>query len=454
MRKKTDIHCFVMTLICCFSWLFTPVCFAEQKNAFMQTDIKQAEPLYAGQRIPFYITLYSKTRFTGVPRFELPQVSGLILMEIEDRPVLGSLREQDMEFLTKTHEFAVFPQQEGRFSIPSFTVSFAYMDTSTNKAVEGTYKTKEIQINVTRPPGTKDITPLIATREFTVKAQWDPKPENPRVGDAFKQTITRTARDIPAMVFLPVSPEKINGLGIYENPSSVDDRMERGEFSGKLREIITYVCEQEGKYEIPEIVFYWFDLEKKELRTERLDPLVLNVSANPQYTKADPAMDNQLKIFDSISRQAVLLIFIVVLMCFGLFWIRKSILGRYAQWNQRRAVSEKKFFKTFETACRSNNDEKTLQALFVWINRLRSDTLPLSNSSWSIRKRFATFHDPDLLVVFTALERQAYGEPGVEKNIDPGLAVKLLDLVRQYRKYYLKSRGEVTKPNRLEPLNP
>ena len=99
------------------------------------------DSVYAGQRVPFYVTLYAKTRFTGSPRFDLPQISNLILMEIEDRPVLGSAKENGVDYMSKTHEFAVFPQKDGSFSIPSFPVSFAYVDISTNKTIENTYKT-------------------------------------------------------------------------------------------------------------------------------------------------------------------------------------------------------------------------------------------------------------------------------------------------------------------------
>jgi hypothetical protein len=452
MGKKTDSHWGMILLICCF--LFFPVCSGAQKNAFVRTEINPADAWYTGQRIGFYITLYSKTQFTGVPRFELPSVSGLILMEIEDRPVLGRVNEQGLEFLSKSHEFAVFAQRAGGFLIPAFTVSFACMDPITNQAVAVTHKTEALKIHVIRPPGSDGIEPIISTREFKVEAVWDPKPETPRVGDAFKRIITRTAEDIPGMVFAPVRPQKINGLGVYETPPLVEDRMERGNFTGKRREIITYVCEQEGRYEIGEIVFHWFDIEKKQSKTERIAPFVLNVSPNPQYIKPDRVLGNK---EDRSGGGAVTVGWVVAgigIVGLGLFWLKKPMALGYRVWKQRRAESERFFFKMFEDACRSDTDEKVLQALFVWMNRLESDPPAGSRSFCSIQACFARYHDPDLLAVFTALERQAFGDTEKKKHADPELSARLLAPVRQYRKDYLKGHVPRTKANRLAPLNP
>jgi hypothetical protein len=450
MSYTTVRYFYLISLMSGLFWLSAPACFAEQKSTFIQTRVAPGVPIFAGQKISFSITLYSTTRFTGVPRFELPEISHLILMEIEDRPLLGSTRKNNTEFLTKTHEFAAFVQREGRFSIPSFTVSFACIDIRTNAAIERVFKTDAIPIDVIRPPGTTARDAILSTRKFELRSSWDPPPKTPGVGDAFKRIITRTAADIPGMVFLPVQPEIIPGISMYTAPPSVQDRMERGDFIGKRIDTITYVCEQAGRYEIPGLTFYWFDLETKKLRKEQLDPVVLTVIPAVQHTNAPLPDSGRSSFFSPISRPAVWAI-AIVLICMGLFRAKTPIVRRYALRKQRNARSEKTFFARFESACRSGNDEKILQTLFNWLDRLEPDRQVLS-----IRGCFTAFHDPQLLAVFTAIERRAYGAFDPEKITQfPSAASTLRDLVRQYRRHRLKNRkNQQVTARRLDPLNP
>lgn len=433
----------MIVMICSLS---APVSFAGEGAAFVRSKVKQMDPVYAGQRIPFYLTLYAKTRFTGSPRFDLPRVPGLILMEIEDRPVLGSATENEADYLIKTHEFAAFPQREGSFTIPSFTVSFAYVDIKTNKAIEGTYKTTELTVAVARPPGTESIDSLISTSEFKIIEIWDPKPENPRVGDAFKRTITMTAKDIPGMVFLPVVPEKVKGLGLYETPPSVQDNMERGEFLGKRMETITYVCEEEGSFKLPGMTFYWFDILNKELKKETLNPVEFKVSKGPLNINEGSSKGNKSDPFSLISRQALLVIIGIGILLLGFFRYKKTLTFRYNLWREEEGRSEKAFFREFEKTCLLNDDQKTIQALFNWLDRLIPE-----RKSMTVKELFSSFHDPELLNAFNALERRLYGD---STRSTPGSNRELLSLVRQYRRSYLKKQSRYKiRDKGLKPLN-
>jgi len=64
--------------------------FAGSQPAFVREKFVQAEKIWVGQRVNMYVTLYTSTSFSGSTRFELPKVSGMLIMENEDRPLLGS----------------------------------------------------------------------------------------------------------------------------------------------------------------------------------------------------------------------------------------------------------------------------------------------------------------------------------------------------------------------------
>lgn len=408
------------------------------------------ENVFAGQRILFHVTLFAQSRFTGSPRFDIPDVPGVIIMEVEDRPVLGSIRDNGSEFLTKTHEFAVFPQVHGDFEIPSFPVSFAYVDNSTNQAIQGTHKTNSIRFSVQQPEGSEFVEFFVSTVQFTVRQTWEPLPQNPKKGDAYVRTITQTAKDIPGMVMLPILPEETEGLSIYHDPPRVKDKMQRGEFTGSRVETITYVCAAEGLLEIPALHFHWFDLKSGTLKEEILPAVNLDVAPNPELLPRDERSGVQTpkKRFD-MSRTAVIAGFFVIFFLFIMFKYKSRISHAWLSHQDEKTRSEKYKFKTFKTACLSGDDANVFNAMVSWLECLMPGTV-----ARPFKTSLQITDHKKLLKEFRLLEKRLFC-PETHKSKTPGSNQELFAQAVIFRKKVLKEQQKISSSqNGLQLLNP
>jgi hypothetical protein len=69
-------------------------CCAEHLHAaepvLLRASLAKPGPVLVGERVTIRIELLTTTTFASPPVFELPTISRALLMQIEDRPVLGT----------------------------------------------------------------------------------------------------------------------------------------------------------------------------------------------------------------------------------------------------------------------------------------------------------------------------------------------------------------------------
>lgn len=205
----------------------------------MRVSIDTTQSYWVGQKIPLYIDLFSPSFFSGTPKFDLPEISGVRVMKIPERPVMGTKEIEGNSFSTQRHEFVLFSQRPGQVNIPSFTVRFGVSGQAGAPPKEIALKTSPLTLTPKMPPGAEKLVTIISTRDLTVTEKWDPAPKDAVTGDAFTRTVTFQAPDIPGMAFLPMPELQIPGIGIYAEAPVVHDRMERGDFVGERTEIIS-----------------------------------------------------------------------------------------------------------------------------------------------------------------------------------------------------------------------
>ena len=70
-------------------WVGGPTGWA-QDLAKVRTTLKVKEKVWVGQRVTLIIELLSPGYFAGSPAFDLPSVPGILILQPDGRPVLGS----------------------------------------------------------------------------------------------------------------------------------------------------------------------------------------------------------------------------------------------------------------------------------------------------------------------------------------------------------------------------
>ena len=54
--------------------VFLPLFIFAEGKPFIETNYKAKEEQWVGQKLDFYVELYSPTWFSGTPRFEIPEM--------------------------------------------------------------------------------------------------------------------------------------------------------------------------------------------------------------------------------------------------------------------------------------------------------------------------------------------------------------------------------------------
>ena len=448
LPRKTYI--FVL-IVLAFSLL--PNCSAHAASPQVRVSIDTTQSYWVGQKIPFYVDLLSPGFFSGSPKFDLPEISGVLVMKIPERPVMGTEEIEGHSFTRQRHEFVFFPQRPGQLNIPSFTVRFGVSGQAGAPPKEIALKTTPLTLTPKMPPGAEKLGTIISTRDLKVTEGWDPAPKDAVTGDAFTRTITFQAPDIPGMAFPPMPELQIPGIGIYPEAPVVNDRMERGDFVGERSETVSYVMEDDGKRIIPAISFHWFDIASQTLKSEQLPEVTFKVSPSTTGPSSgqpfgQPAIAGSLKMIFGMA-------FILMIIAAVVLWSRQKYLTVHIKsWQDKQKESESGYFKRLITACHGNDPQTALNALMKWVDRVNPDlqaaTLAGFVEAWG---------DPELASEVAVLQKLSFyqeKESGLGKMRKSWSGQKLKRLIIKVRKRMKNSKhirgGAAGDLMRLNPI--
>lgn len=362
----------------------------------------------------------------------------MLIMESEDRPLLGTEKIDGVSYIFKQHEIALFPQRAGSLILPPFEVEFGFRGAE-SKVIEQSFTTSELQFTVEKIPGTDPGRPLVTSTNFHIDDHWEPVPGKAKVGDAFTRTITRTAEGLPGMAFPPLHFAEIDRLGIYSKRPRVEDQMQRGEFTGKRIETITYVCEQTGTFTILATTVQWWNPKTETLQNVTLEPVTFTVVANPLLEK-EGHVDASHVIPGSFPWKWLALLLFSVLVVTALF-----ILYRKKQRHSSQPMDEENtLFEQFHKAAGSRDAEATMRALLRWL-----DYSGLSGSTGSLARFSMLAADSQLDKQTGLLETALYAEKQEEQ-----WSGELLYTAVQRARKKLKHQNSTIEKCSLPALNP
>jgi len=434
-KKRIVFVAVILALLMCGSGTSA----AGDGSAFIRTELEKVDRIWPGQRLMLYVTLYTTSSFSGSTRFELPQVPGMLIMENEDRPVLGSKQVDDVSYISKRHEIALFPLRSGSLSLPDFDVEFGFRGEDGN-VVERSFQVQGQEINVLVIPGADPERPVITTTSFQFTDKWNPEQGETKVGDAFTRTVTMTADDLPGMAFPPLEIKKIAGLGIYTRQPRVEDQMQRGEFTGRRTESITYVCERKGTFIIPQTTVQWWNPKTAALQNVTLESMTFNVAANPLLEKEDPLAASQMAPVGFPWKWTALILVFIFLAVLLLFLQRRKKQGSALH----HADREKELFELFRRAAESQDAGATMGALLQWL-----DHSGLTGTTGTLARFTELADDPQLDKQIKLLEAVLYAADKEGKWSGD----QIYRAVQRVKKE-LKKHNLTVEKGSLPPLNP
>jgi hypothetical protein len=241
-----------------------------------------------GQERELNLELWSTGVSFGDQLFVLPEVKGGFLMQSDSSTVKLNETRGNIQWQGLRYTLLFFPQRAGRLEVPPFDVQFSARAGFGSQPSLFRRQTPGIFIDARLPPGVDSGGLLVSTGSFSMEATWTPRvpadgPAELKVGDYLKLEVTREAQDVPGMVFAPLPDFSIAGLAAYPDSPQVNDRINRGSLTSKRTDGVTFICQREGSYTIPEMRFQWWDPGQEVLAEKVIPALELVVTSNPAY---------------------------------------------------------------------------------------------------------------------------------------------------------------------------
>ena len=401
------------------------------------------EPVWVGQELELYLELWTNGLSFSDQRFVLPEIRGAFLLQPDASTLKLTETRRGETWQGLRYTLLLYPQRAGRLEVPAFDVSFR------SRAVFGTepesflFRTTSLEIPARLPPGADPNSLLVTTDDFTVEFDWRPRAGEEgslqlEVGDALTLEVRRSALAVPGMVFTPLPAFDIPGLAVYADPPQVMDRVNRGELSGSRLDRVTFICEQEGRYEIPELKFQWWDPDGRTLSEQILPALSLEVTPSAAWGSGAASQSRgDFKAWVWL----VSIIVVLVLAAFPGRWLAGRLTAAWNLWQERRREGEPWAFKQAVKACRKARAVQAYRAINLWLGRCEGVSRSTTLLQWA-----RSTGDGSLLL--EAGELQACI---TNSTTERWQGHKLARLLRVHRvQMYRRSR----RSDRLSPLNP
>lgn len=416
--------------------------------ARVRTGLESESPVWVGQETSFHVELLSSTFFSGSPRFDLPELPGVLIIKTEGRAVLSTETIDGESWSVQRHQFRVYSQRVGKVVLPPFAVRFSVAPGFGKPPQEQRMMSEAIEWDVKMPPGAEGYSLLISTSELEATQSWTPSiagegPIQLTVGDAVTRQIKLVAGNVPGMALPAIVMPTPETMSAYAQQPEVKDRGERGELVGERADTVTFVCERAGQVELPSIVVPWWDTDKNELRRITLPGVSLEVS--PLETAAvenGPAVESE----SSGGVRPVWLIALVMLLGAGAiaFYYRDHITQAWSDLQRRRAESESAAFAAVSRACRNDDPVAAYNAVMRWLDK-RADGHETATIDAFVRRHHEVAQAAQ---EFDSLQRAAI-DPARSWSGNP-LLVRLVEMRRRER----LAQFHADRPSTLPNLNP
>ncbi len=314
-----------------------------QESGRLQLDssLAPAEGIVPGQKVRLTLKIATDRWFSGGTRINIPEVSGLIILQTEQFASNASEIRDGQSWVVQRWTLDVFPQRSGDFTIPPMQLQVKINAGDTGD-VEGTLLTAAAHFSATVPDELARAEHWVAAPEFEVRQSFDRSLEGLQVGDAFEREIVFEASDVMAMMLPAFSPDKQPGLASYPSPPVLNNSGNRGQAAASRSQRISYIVEAQGQYLLPAQDYFWWDTGSKQLQLIALPATDISVGSGSTTVLKSTTTD-----LDITPRQ--LLIFIAGLALLALVlrlawkFLPRSLLAKFRalltdRWHQLKAL--------------------------------------------------------------------------------------------------------------------
>ena len=369
--------------------------------------IEPSDNIIARQQISLYIEIATDKSFSGGTRIGRFEIDDAIVLQREQFAVNATRSEHGKSWTVQLWTLVIYPQRDGVFEIPAIPLRLSIAGEG-SESIVGESNTAPLDFTAQIPAELQGKTSWIATTRFEVKESFNKSLDELKPGDALIRTINMSASDLPAMMLPEYTAGTLPGMAIYQKPPEVMDWVNRGEYLAGRTEILTYVFEQSGDYQLPAQTYYWWNLKSQKMESVELPAHILSIgssnladsnsSTEHQSAGEKQSIDTTLLLkYAGVTLIILLSIWIIVRKFYSFF--------SNSRFSHPSMPSEFAMRRQFEKACSQNSPEKAIPLFYKWLDNYGGDRF-----QGSIRQNLGNPDHAELATVFDRIMQTVYAQ--------------------------------------------
>jgi len=351
---------------------------------FVEDNLKNYSP-YVQEKIDYTISIFDGVGIKGTePNFAKSE--DWIIRKLDNTKV-SMVEKFGKDYKKYEITYALFPQKSGKLKLPeiNFTGYYYEMDKNPDREVDsmfgdwggfrlsGDYRVKkpfvlrvnEQEISVKKINRKNKSDWWIPATKIRLSSEWTDKTDDLKQGDAFTRRIILEAENLVDQQLPNLEFEKVDDVKQYQDKPIDESFVQENRIIGVRQFTNTYIANEAGEIEIPEIKLYWWNVKKDKLEKAVLASETININVNPEFAvEEDDGISKPVKSFVKekiIVKEKVNYLYLALVLLFG------YLLGFVSKKKKSKKITkEDDFVKSVISSAKTQDYKSLRDNLIKW----------------------------------------------------------------------------------------
>jgi hypothetical protein len=330
-------------------------------------------PTVVSQQVELIVEIATDRWFAAGTRVGLVEVEGALVLRRKLFATNLTRRIRGQTWTLQQWSITIHPQRTGTLQVPAVSVALAIAGDD-GAVIRGSTSTLPVTFEAIIPAELTGLTSWVATSRLQVEESFDGSLDKLVPGDAFIRRLKLEADNLPALMLPALIPQAIPGLGVYPQQPRLEDINQRGVVRGRRHDQVTYIVEQEGRYEIPGQVVYWWDTSLGVVQKHTIAAFVFQTAGYEAAVVGSAAVEPNREISTPEYNHPLMWIVAGLLFLLLAYWVRRR---RQLQDANSTQVSTAELRRKLARHCRRGETGSALAVLYRLLDELNMQGAPI-----------------------------------------------------------------------------
>ena len=436
------------------------------RDLFITNEISNTE-LYVQQNITLRVKLHFAANLKRGSLSE-PQLENAIIKQVgQDQESDAIINGRRFRVIERT--YTISPQESGQFTLksPLFSGEIQLQTSGGRSSFFSFGETKSV--SVIGEDIELDIRPIPETVSgqwlpaelLTVHDEWQPSPEEFKVGEPITRTITITAAGLSQEQLPKIELPELPDLKLYPDQANLHTSMKQSNLVSQKVQSFAVVASKPGEYQIPSLEIPWWNAVTNRQEVAKIDAQTITVKPNPNITSPAllPASNSlpdaslQPATDISVTPQVVTVtkaswlqwLFLALWIVTMMLWALTSFMqGRKEKLVNTPPTTINEYYLQLLSACKQGDGTKVQSLLVPWINLKLQQESPSSAKVQNVAQLNSVIKNEGFAQAFDELQASYYGKEQKQWN-----GKRLFTAIQQVQKSRLNN--DISKTFSLNP---